>query len=197
MARSHRENSLMIGAAAAVGVFLLWQYLYTPYVDARESVAHERKAEQLKLSQMELLFSRERRLKADWADMTAAGLDAGAADVELSMLNALQTWAQQSALANVSLRPQRTNSEHGFVKVSVGLSGSGPTSAMAKLLWCIESANKPVRVEDVHLTPTKEGIDDVQLKMTVSQLCAAAAVQKADNESRARVLTGGEKRGRR
>jgi hypothetical protein len=198
MARSKRENLLIIGISAAVAIFLLDRYVVTPYNAARESIAKDHEIALDKRKQMRSLFQTERQLKRIWPDITASGLQAGASDVELQMFQALQGWAQQSGLANVSLRPERMNTQHGFVNVTVHVRGSGPTSAMAKLLWCIESAAMPVRVEAIQLAPVKgDGVDELQMQLTVSRLCTVPPIQKASNEAPDKVAFAGAAKRRR
>jgi hypothetical protein len=173
MARSRREKVLIIGVAAAVSVFALDRYVFEPFRTAREGIAKDHDVAQTQLDDAERLIRRERRMRRDWAQMTAAGIESGAWDAERQMLRSMQTWVQQAGIANASLRPERTAAEHGFTRVTVHVTGTGPSAAMAKLLWSIESASVPVRVETLQLTPAaqKEGTDELRLTLAASRLC--------------------------
>ena len=111
MARSKRENLLIIGVAAAVGVFALDRYVLTPYTDARDAIAADRAAAAEQLADASRLFQRERQLRKAWADMQAAGVDDAPSEAERRMLHAVRQWAQDAVVRNLSLRPERTNRE--------------------------------------------------------------------------------------
>jgi hypothetical protein len=105
------------------------------------------------------------------------------------MLHVMRQWAQDAGLRNLSLRPERTNKDFGFIKVTVHATGAGQTASVAKMLWSVESAETPVRVDDVQLSPVKgEGVDDVQVTLTVSTLCAAGDLDPQQRNSGGRQL---------
>ena len=174
MARTRREQLLIIGVATAVGIFALDRYVIQPFRTAREAIGKDQDVARTQLRDANNLLRKERQMRREWAQMTAAGIESGTWDAERQMLRSMQTWVQQAGIANASLRPERTATEHGFVKVTVHVTGTGPSAAMAKLLWSIESASLPVRVETLQLTPAaqKEGTDELRLTMSASRLCA-------------------------
>src|SRR5687767_11892040 len=118
MARSKRENLLIIGVAAAVGVFALDRYVLTPFTDARNAISADRAVAAEQLAGASRLFQRERQLRKAWTDMQAAGVDDAPSEAERRMLHAVRQWAQDAGIRNLSLRPERTNREFGFVKVT-------------------------------------------------------------------------------
>ena len=185
MARSRRENLLIFGVAAAVAVFALDRYVVTPYRDARDAIAADKSVAAEQLADASRLFHRERQLRKAWAEMQAAGVDAAPSEAERRMLHAVRQWAQDAGIRNLSLRPERTNKDFGFVKVTVHATGSAQTAAVAKMLWAVESAAMPVRVDDVQMSPTKgEGVDDVQVTLTVSTLCAGGDLDRRNEGAR-------------
>lgn len=175
MARTRREQLLIIGVASAVGIFVLDRYVYQPFKAARETIDKDREVAVIQLRDARNLVRHERQMRREWAKMTTAGIESGAWDAERDLLRSMQTWAQQAGVQNVSLRPERTVTEHGFAKVVVHVSGTGPSAAMAKLLWSIESAAAPVRVDSLQITPgaQKEGADELRLNLAASRLCAS------------------------
>jgi hypothetical protein len=190
MARSKRENLLILGVAAAVGVFALDRYVLTPFATAREAIDADRAVAADQLADNSRLFQRERKLRKDWADMQAAGVNEQPSEAERRMLYAVRQWAQDAGVRNLSLRPERTNKEFGFVKVTVHATGSAQTAAVAKMLWSVESAAMPVRVDNVQMTPTRgEGVDDVQVTMTISTLCAGGELERRNENPRQAVAS--------
>jgi hypothetical protein len=199
MARSRRENLLIIGVSVAVGLFALDRYVLTPFNEKREDLAvqHQRSLE--KIGENRTVLNRDRDLRKVWAEMSAVGLEASPADAERLMLHALRGWTKESGVQHVSLRPERSNLR-GFVKVSVDVKGSGPTASLAKLLWAVESAKMPIRIENVQVTPSSSkegGGDDLQMQLTISRLCAVEELQKKGGSARPTVaaasIGGGRK----
>ena len=106
------------------------------------------------------------------------------------MLHAVRQWAQDAGIRNLSLRPERTNKEFGFVKVTVHATGSGADGGGGEDAVGVESATMPVRVDDVQMSPTKgEGVDDVQVTLTVSTLCAGGDLDRRNEGPRQAVAT--------
>jgi hypothetical protein len=124
MARTRREQLLILGVASAVGIFVLDRYVLTPFTTAREAIRTQQEITQARLAEVNTLFKREQQMRRAWAGMTVAGIEASPAEAERKMLHALQAWAQQSGVANVSLRSERVNQPHGYVKVNVHVTGS-------------------------------------------------------------------------
>lgn len=192
MARSTREKYFMIGVAAAAGLWAVDRYALTPYADARSAIEAEHEAARDEESNVRRLRTVERRMRWVWAGMRAAGIESAPSEAEGRLLHALRGWAREAGIAHLSLRPTRVNREHGFVQVVVHAGGSGTTASVAKLLWGVESATEiPVRVDEVRLTPTKTGVDDIQLELTVSTLCAAPEAEQKLDGTRQRVAAGG------
>jgi hypothetical protein len=183
MARTTREKYFMVAVGAAVGLWALDRYAVTPYVDARKDVIEQQAAAREQLDGRVRLQRERRRMAKTWAAMRDAGIESSPSEAERKMLHAIQAWAQDAGIAHLSLRPERVNKDHGFVQIIIHASGSGPSGAVAKLLWSVESATQPVlRVDGVQMRPTKEGTDDLQLELTASTLCATrAAEEKSTN----------------
>jgi hypothetical protein len=190
MARSKRENLLIIGVAAAVGIFALDHFVISPYATAREAIAKERETALKKIVENNRLFHEERDMRRLWSDMSKNGVTDAPPETERKMLHALRQWAQDAGVTNLSLRPERTNREYGFVKVVVHANGSAPQAAAAKLLWSIESATLPIRVDEIQLTPAKEGTDDLQVQLTASVLCVSTDADKNPEPAAPKPLGG-------
>lgn len=173
MARSTRERYFMIGVAVAAGLWALDRVAFTPYLEARSAVATDYEQARGEKAKLDRLRLDEHRMRRTWTELRAAGIESAPSEAEGRALHALRTWAQASGIAHLSLRPSRVNREHGFVQVIIHAGGSGSTAAVAKLLWAVESATGiPMRVDEVRLTPTREGADELQIELTVSTLCA-------------------------
>jgi hypothetical protein len=61
-----------------------------------------------------------------------------------------------------------------FEVIGFHLTGNGSTPAMGRLLKSFETAAIPVRVEEMQLTPLKEGTDNLKIELSLSTLCQLA-----------------------
>jgi hypothetical protein len=50
--------------------------------------------------------------------------------------------------------------------------------SIARLTWALETAQIPVRVNEMTITPRKEGTDDLQIQLSVSTLSTPEALEK-------------------
>lgn len=192
MARSRREQLLIIGVSTAVGIFALDRYVVGPFLTARDAIAQDVDVARTQAHDTKNLLRKERAMKREWAGMRTAGIETGTWDAERQLLRSMQTWAQQAGVTNVSLRPERSATEHGFVKVTIHVTGTGPSAAMAKLLWSIESATVPVRVDTLQLSPgaQKENTDELRLMLAASRLCAVPENEQKPEGGRQAIAAG-------
>ena len=118
------------------------------------------------------------------ADAIAGGLEQRLATAKSQLGNQSGGWAKQSRrqrhpgrnLANTVSQAAKNSPEAKFHVIGFHLTGTGPLSTLAKLLWRIETATMPIRVGEVQISPRngKEGLDDLQFTLTVSTLCRDA-----------------------
>jgi hypothetical protein len=184
--RTKRENLLLLVVATVIVVYVLDQFVYTPYAEARDKLIADQDVARGKQHDMREVFRAQRDKKKTWHEMTAGGIADSIGDARAKTQPALSRWASESGVGHFSLRTDATSQPHGYVKVVFHASGSGQTSSVAKLLWAIESSGMPIRVDDIHLTPGsgKEASDDVQMQLTVSRLCATNAPPQPGQQER-------------
>ena len=174
MAWSNRERYMGIAVAAAVGLLALDRVALTPYSDELKRLDTDKASAVKKLAEDHRVLQKQRQARRDWAEMKSGGLQSDPSEMERQMQHWLHGWAQEAGLGNLSLRADRTAAPHGgFVQVTVHAAGNGPMAAVAKLLWRMEAAPVPVRVNDVQINPAREGSDQVQMQLTVSAVCTA------------------------
>lgn len=175
MVLNKREKSIAIALAVVVGLVLVYNFVIERYWDARTQAISDQDSAQQKLDQAENLFAREKRLRPVWTHLTENGLTATPSDAQAQLLNSLNTWVQESGVALLSMHPDRPTPEREkqFIRVGVKLSGSGPMSAVAKLMFRLETAKIPLNVEDMQINQRKDGTDDLQVTVTLSTLCLA------------------------
>ena len=186
MALSQRERYIAMGLGIVIGGVVLWEVVISPFLDAREDLRKQTEAAVAKQAENTALFDKQERLKQVWKDMTQVGPDgqqggllADESAAESQALNASLDWAGTAGVNITAVKPERTTVVNQFEVIGFHLTGNGSTPAMARLLYSFETGNIPVRVDDMTLTPQKEGTDNLTIQMSLSTLCLKPADDSA------------------
>src|SRR5688500_3665964 len=172
MTINKRERTIGIVAGAVVGLLLLDQVLITPLL-ARWTDADDK----IELATMDrnaaedLIFASE-RANGQWSRMIGTQLHRDASEAESQVLNSVREWAQEAGMTLSSVKPERTEKEKDFFKITFRATGGGGIAQVGRFLWRLETASVPVRVTDVTITSRKPGTDElgVQLGIATSYL---------------------------
>jgi hypothetical protein len=166
-----RERQLAIGVVVVVGGLLAYQYVWDPFWAAERKAADDLNHANEQLARADRLFKRERDLKHVWNDMIAGGLS-GSADAAISQaMNAVNAWMQRTRVSTIGLKPERTTTENKFLVSSFHLEGGGNMASISRLINALETADIPVRINELQIRPQKrEGTDDLKVDMSVSTL---------------------------
>lgn len=176
MVLNKREKTIGIALVCVLGLVVLYSFVVEPYFDARAQAHTNLQTAEEGLRSADILFRREKKLRSVWATLTANGLTATPSDAQAQLLNLLNTWIQESGVALSSMTPDlpAPEKEKQFIRVGAKLSVTGPMSAVAKLMYRLETAKIPLNVEDMQINQRKEGVDDLQVTVSLSTLCLAA-----------------------
>jgi hypothetical protein len=172
MTINKRERTIGIVAGAVVGLLLLDQVLITPllarWTDADDKIEL---ATMDRNSAEDLIFASE-RANGQWSRMIGTQLHRDASEAESQVLNSVREWAQEAGMNLSSVKPERTEKEKDFFKITFRATGSGGMAQVGRFLWRLETASVPVRVTDVTITSRKPGTDElgVQLGIATSYL---------------------------
>jgi hypothetical protein len=172
---SKRERLIAICVAAAILILLLNHFVIDPYRTERTRIATESAKAKADLDDAKILFAREARLKRIWAEMQNGGLKVDASDAESLTLNALLEWSTNSRVLLPAIRRERPAPEGKFQVIGFDVSGTGSMPEVSRLLWAIETASIPVRINEMQITSQKEGTDNLQVRLSVSALCLPPA----------------------
>jgi hypothetical protein len=183
MKLSKRERYIAIGVGVVVGLVVLDQVVLSPYFDAISDLKNQTEAAITKQNENSALFDKQAKLKKVWDDILAGGLKADDSAAESQALNAALDWAQSAGVNITAVKPERTTTANEFEVIGFHLTGNGSTPAIARLLLSFETAAIPVRVDDMTLTPRKEGTDDLTIQLSLSTLC----LKPADDASKTAV----------
>jgi hypothetical protein len=171
MVLSKRERYIGLATAAAVALLALDSFALTPYIARRDAIAAGRADAQQQLSDAAGLTTRQAKLLPIWTALQKGGLKVYASLAESQTIQAVIDWAKAAGVDLAALKPERSSQEGQFQVISFNVTGTGSMQAVSKLLWSIETATIPVRVNDMQITPRREGTDDLSIRLSVSALC--------------------------
>jgi hypothetical protein len=175
MAFSRREHYIIAATITAVLAFAFDRSLLTPLLDLRGRMNVAKEDALRRMENASLLFAQAKRMNRTWKKMLSGGLKGDVGQAESTLLHALREWSQDSEVTLSSVKPERVPQEGPLHLVTIHAVGSGPMRSMARFLWLIETAELPLKVEEIELGSRKEGTDDLSFQMRLS------AVYVADN----------------
>jgi hypothetical protein len=166
-----REKYIAIGTSAVALLFLLDYAVISPYFDARKDVQTKLEVAKLKQTEANQLLTKQQLLKPVWSQMQTNGLTVDPFVAESQSQHAVLDWANGADFNLQSFKPEHTTQEGKFLVNGFSVSGIATTPALARLLWAVETAKLPMRINDLDARPRKDGTDDLQVRLSVSVLC--------------------------
>jgi hypothetical protein len=175
---SKREKYIAIGVAIAVVVLALDQLVFEPLFAQLKAIQNQRTDAVAKMDAANDLFARQRKLRVVWKKMQSGGLKADASSAESQAMHAILDWTATSGVQLTALKPERSMTQGQFQVISFHVTATGSMATVSRLLWAIETASIPVRVNDVQITPQPEGTDHLSVQLSVSTLCMLNPIEK-------------------
>jgi len=181
MALSKRENLIAVGACAAVALLGLDHFVWTPYVDQRSAVVTQRAVATQQMTDAVTLFQRQRNLRKVWSELQMGGLKVDTSQAASQEQHALNAWAEGAGVSLAALKAERPAQEGPFQVIGFDVTGTGSMRAISRLIWSLETATIPVRINEVQISPRREGTDDLSVRLSVSALCMPPGNDKGDS----------------
>jgi hypothetical protein len=172
MALSKREKLIAIGVGVAAVVFAGDRYVLTPYVDARREVTDDLTATSNKLREANSRLTRARRMDRDWRDMEsgAGGVKTDQSGAQFQILEAVGEFAREAGVNLNSRTPQPENRNDRTQVLRLHAIGTCNTASAARLLWRVETAPIPLKVDEITLSSTKPGTDELTINLMASTI---------------------------
>jgi hypothetical protein len=171
---SQREKYVAIALGAVAAIAVLNWVVITPLMDWGKSIAEQNSKAGDQEQQDHRLRTRLKALNVIWQDMQKNGLKTDVSDAQNQVSNAVREWSEQSG---VTLSDTKTGSsptvdaKTGFARIDYQVTCAGTSSSIAKLLYQIESAKIPIRIDNIRVNSTKDGVDDLKAELSLSTLC--------------------------
>jgi hypothetical protein len=175
MTLTKREKTIAVVVGAVVSLFLLDQVIIEPYINTLMQLnknIDEASAEQ---AANQAMFDKQAQLKPVLDDLQKGGLtsDESAADAQASQ--AALNFAQNAGITINSVKPERTTQVNQFQVIGFHISGVGSTWAIARMMYAFETASVPIRVDELVLSPMREGTNSLKVELTFSTICQKSA----------------------
>ncbi len=162
-----------------VAALLLDLVVIGPFLARQNQIDHDFTDATQKLADANAVFDRQRSLKSIWDDMQKGGLQLNASQAQAQAEYSVVTWAQSAGLTPSSLRSERTTQEGSFQVISFSFVATGTMSQISQLMWDMETAPIPIRVNGVQVTTNREGTDNLTVRADVSTLCTLPTQDKS------------------
>jgi hypothetical protein len=190
---SKREKYIGIGAMAAVALLGINGLIVGPYFDRAAALQDDMRTATKTLGDDQNLLRLQKSKQAEWNAMLSNGLQADDSTAQSRTQQMIQTWTRVANINLESINSEHVSTQKGpfqVINFSLDFNTSGPDSMrqIARFLWSIESARIPIRLNDIKIQATREGTDQLNVKLVVSALYmpptvpGAAAASEMFNE---------------
>ena len=157
MTLNKREKNIAIVLGVTLMGLVLWEVVLQPYFDAISAINKDLATARKEWDDDGSVFNHRNRLKKDWTEIINGGLSADQSKAETQALNSASDWAYAAGVNITALKSERTTDAGPFLIISFHVTGDASTPAIARMLYSFETATIPVRVNDMQITPRKEG----------------------------------------
>lgn len=170
MALAKRERYFAIGVGVLVGLFAVDSFWFSPMLERldKANLSFSKGTADSKAARQ--LLDNKDRAGLRWAEITRGTMKDDASAAEAQVLNAMRDYAQSAELSLVALKPERTEKEKGFGRITIRATATGTMAQVSRFLFSLRTAAIPVSVNDVTIASRKDGADDLTLQLGVSSL---------------------------
>ena len=190
MALSKRERYIAATTIVAILAVALDRYMVTPLLERRWQTEAAKQEAVRQMENASNLFSQRKRMTQKWQGMVTAGFAGNVAQAESVLLRALRDWSNESGLDLSSLKPETAAQQGPLRQVTVHAVGEGPMRSVAQFLWLVETAELPLKVEEMQIGARKEGADDLSLQLRISTLYVPHEADRPAPQPRANASAG-------
>ena len=170
MVFTKRERIIIAATIAVLCLLVMDFYVLTPLLDRRTDVKDEHARLVAKLTRAKTLLKRRHVLAPKWRSMLDGGMRRDPAEAESQVLRSLRNWSAEARVVLSSQRPERSAEKSELPEITVHVAGTGSMATVSRLLWLIETARVPIKIEMLQLGSRKDGTDDLSLHLKVSTL---------------------------
>lgn len=170
MKLSNRERIIAIGVGAVIGLYVLDSVLLSPLLGRLNAATTAIDEGQSTLQSGVALQQNRLNAQKRWVKLAGDSLKTDASAAEAQLLNRVSDYASGSQLAVASLKPERSEKEKGFQRITIRASATGTMEQISKFLFRLRTADFPVNVNDLRIVSRRDGTDDLSIDIGVSTI---------------------------
>ena len=198
MILSKRERYIVICVVAAVAIFALDRMLVEPLLASRDELKSSIESSGKKYRDYQRYVKDYPRKKLEWTKMQEKGLVADKGLVEGKVLQSLNDWAKESRLNLTTEKPERdevigiskpTDKEKPFRRVTFRAAGTGNADQVSRFIQKIQTASIPLKINELSITSRKDGIDDLNVNLSIYALLLAEQPQSEKPAAKAEAVS--------
>ena len=165
-----RERTIAIAAGSALGLGVLYTAFISPLEDRLDAATTHIREDGDAVRGLAGLQANRNRAAALWKTMSGGTLKNDEATAAGQLLNHVRDVAQSSGLTLDSLKPERSEKEKEFQRITFRAAANGTMRQVKAFLDALRTSAIPLRVNDVQLVSRKDGVDDVAIQAGISTI---------------------------
>jgi hypothetical protein len=182
MTMSKRERYIIVAVVAAVSIFSADRLVLTPYFERRQELVESRQLRQKQLDDVRQVMAREQRLRRLLVAMSGQ-VRSDPSQAEGQIMHLLHDFEGQAGVSKASFQRLRSVERYGYTHLTFHVSANGRMQPIATLLYLVETAPVPLRIDELEVLPKGEGGEDLQVQFTVSTLCRRPGAEPANGRA--------------
>ncbi len=165
-----------MGAVGLIAALVIYYIVIGPYFDRSNELKTEENTARKTIGDNSDLLLLQAKKVPDWNVMMQNGLQADYSTAQSRTQQMLQNWARDAQINIENVRSDPVPAQKGspFQSINFNLEfnaeGDQGMRHIARFLYSIESAAIPIRLSDVHFQSSREGTDQLNVKLLVSAL---------------------------
>ncbi|UCD50676.1 MAG: hypothetical protein JSW27_24525 [Phycisphaerales bacterium] len=181
MVLSKRERIILIVTIVVVGALVVDKVIFGPVKGRLDEMKVQRDLLVAEVAEAQSLFERQGLLAPRYKAMLSDGFRHDT-EAESRVLRALRDWSSATGVILSSVKPERVASDQGLKEMTFRVAGKGTLRSVAQLLYQIETAALPIKVQSMQLGLAGEGTDSMSLELGLSALYLGAEPEASEQE---------------
>ena len=166
----NRQQTLLVGAILAVGLFAGDKLLLRPFLNVWDARSKRITALRTQIAEGQALLDRKDALSIRWAQWQRNTLTNNPSAAEQQFWQALDRWQQDSSVVINATTPQWKTDSDEYTSYQVRLDASGNLNSLTRFLFDIETEPMALKLESMELSARDKGGQQFALGLQVSAL---------------------------
>jgi hypothetical protein len=166
---SKRERYIGIATGLILGLLLLLKVVIDPLLDQSSVLSSQIVGAENDVKKGTDLITLSARANQNWTTL-AGQVRKDASEAQSQLERNVRDWAAESGVSLASIKPERSEKEKDFFKLTFRATCTGSMSQVGRFLYRIQTATMPVRITELSLNSRKDGSDDLSLSVAIATI---------------------------